>query len=222
MSRHITKYLLSPFLIKRAKFSTMVFELPPLPYPRTALLPVISSETLDYHHGKHHAGYINKLNMLIKGTEFEHSKDLIEIIMKSAGVIYNNAAQAWNHTFYWKCLRSPTKDNRPVDCILINKIQESFGSFKKFKEVFSVTATNHFGSGWAWLVLQSNNELAVVQTHDGDNPYRLNLGEPILVCDVWEHAYYIDYRNNRGDYVESFFELINWDFVADRLKENLN
>ncbi|OII77794.1 superoxide dismutase [Cryptosporidium andersoni] len=205
-----------------ANFSTMVFELPPLPYPKTALLPAISSETLDYHYGKHHAGYINKLNVLIKGTEFENSKNLIDIIMKSTGVIYNNAAQAWNHTFYWECLRSPSKDNKPINCTLINKIQEAFGSFMKFKEVFSAAATSHFGSGWVWLVLQSNSELAVVQTHDGDNPYRLNLGEPILVCDIWEHAYYIDYRNNRNDYVENFFELINWDFVADRLKESLN
>ncbi|KAH7647741.1 superoxide dismutase [Cryptosporidium bovis] len=196
----------------------MSFTLPSLPYDRTALEPVISAETLDYHHGKHHAGYVTKLNSLLKGTEQEKETDLMKVIMKSSGPIYNNACQVWNHTFYWKCLRSPTEGNTP-NSTLLNMINDSFGSLDSFKELFMSNALGHFGSGWIWLVIDpsNNKKLKIVQTHDGDYPEKLGLGKPLMACDVWEHAYYIDYRNNRGLYVEKFFSIINWDFVESNI-----
>ncbi|TRY49618.1 Manganese/iron superoxide dismutase [Cryptosporidium tyzzeri] len=199
-------------------FSAMPFELPPLPYDKKALEPVISPETLDYHYGKHHAGYVTKLNSLIKSTEFENETNLMKVIMKSSGSIYNNASQIWNHTFYWSCLRSPSETNKPTSKVS-KLIEESFGSFESFKESFTANATGHFGSGWIWVVIDpiNNQKLKIVQTHDGDNPEKLGLGKPVLTCDVWEHAYYIDYRNNRGSYVDQFFSIINWDFVESNL-----
>ncbi|KAH8582219.1 superoxide dismutase [Cryptosporidium sp. chipmunk genotype I] len=199
-------------------FSKMPFVLPSLPYDKKALEPVISSETLDYHYGKHHAGYVTKLNSLIKSTEFENETDLMKVIMKSSGPIYNNASQIWNHTFYWSCLRSPSETNMPTSKVA-KLIEESFGSFELFKESFAANAAGHFGSGWIWLVIDPVNspKLKIVQTHDGDNPEKLGLGKPVLTCDVWEHAYYIDYRNNRGSYVDKFFSIINWDFVESNL-----
>lgn len=196
----------------------MCFKLANLPFDKTALEPVISAETLDYHHGKHHAGYVIKLNSLIKGTEFEKETDLVKVIMKSSGPIYNNASQVWNHTFYWNCLRSPTNNNIPNQTLL-SMINNSFGSFDSFKESFLTNAIGHFGSGWIWLVIDPKDaqKLKIVQTHDGDHPEKLGLGKPILACDVWEHAYYIDYRNNRSLYVEKFFSIVNWDFVESNM-----
>ena len=196
----------------------MPFVLPALPFEKTALEPVISAETLDYHYGKHHAGYVSKLNTLIIDTNFEKEEDLERVIMTSSGPIYNNASQVWNHTFYWSCLRAPCDDNAPTGqtAELINK---SFGGFEAFKEAFVANALSHFGSGWIWLVVdpQDSSRLKIVQTHDGDCPQKLGLGKPVLTCDVWEHAYYVDYRNNRGSYADSFFKIVNWDFVESLL-----
>ncbi|KAF7457003.1 superoxide dismutase [Cryptosporidium felis] len=196
----------------------MPFTLPALPYDKKALEPVISSETLDYHYGKHHAGYVTKLNSLIVNTEFEKEEDLMKVIMKSSGPIYNNASQIWNHTFYWNCLRSPMDTNAPTPKVL-KLIEESFGNLDSFKDTFVSNALSHFGSGWVWLVVDPNNanKLKIVQTHDGDNPEKLGLGKPILTCDVWEHAYYIDYRNDRNSYVKKFFSIVNWEFVDSNL-----
>jgi Fe-Mn family superoxide dismutase len=189
--------------------------LPELPYPRDALEPHISAETIDYHYGKHHAGYVENLNRLIPGTEFE-SASLEETIRKATGTIFNNAAQAWNHTLYWNCL-TPHGGGNPKG-YLSSLINEQFGSLVKFKERFSKSAATNFGSGWTWLVKNPDGRLDIVNTANAGNP--LNDGrQPLLTCDVWEHAYYIDYRNSRGKYLEAYWELVNWEFVAKRLAE---
>ncbi len=192
----------------------MQHQLPPLPYPMDALEPYISRETLEYHHGKHHKAYVDNLNKLVPGTEFE-GKDL-EAIVRTAppGPIFNNAAQVWNHTFYWKCMR-PQGGGEPGGA-LGEAIRQAFGSFQAFKERFSQTAVGTFGSGWAWLVRRPDGSLDVVSTSNAGNPMTEG-ATPLLTCDVWEHAYYIDYRNQRPKYVENFWNLVNWDFVASRL-----
>ncbi len=188
----------------------MAFELPPLPYDKKALVPFISEETLEYHYGKHHQTYVNTLNNLILGTEFE-GKPLEEIIKNSSGGIFNNAAQVWNHTFYWHCMK-PNGGGQPAG-ELAEAINKTFGSFDKFKEDFTKTAIGTFGSGWAWLVKKADGSLALASTIGAGNP--MTSGDtPLLTCDVWEHAYYIDYRNLRPKYVEAFWNLVNWDFVA--------
>ena len=192
----------------------MAFELPPLPYDRTALEPHISAETLDFHHGKHHQAYVTNLNKQIEGTEFE-SMDLESIIRKSQGGIFNNAAQVWNHTFYWHCMK-PGGGGEPTGK-LGEAIAKAFGSFAAFKEQFTATAVGTFGSGWAWLVQRPDGALAIVSTSNANNPLTGD-DTPLLTCDVWEHAYYVDYRNARPKYVESFWNLVNWDFVASNLK----
>lgn len=191
----------------------MEHKLPDLPYPKNALAPVISEETLEYHHGKHHNAYVTNLNKLIKGTEFENMP-LEDIIKKASGGVFNNAAQHWNHSFYWKCL-SPKGGKEPKGKLaeLINK---SFGSFAAFKEKFSAAAVGTFGSGWAWLVKNSDGSLTIESTSNAANPMTSGK-KPILTCDVWEHAYYIDYRNNRAGYVEAFWKIANWDFAASNL-----
>jgi Fe-Mn family superoxide dismutase len=192
----------------------MEHKLPELPYARDALAPRISGETLDYHHGKHHKAYVDNLNKLIKDTEFQEMP-LEDIIRKASGGIFNNAAQVWNHTFYWNCL-SPDGGGEPAG-ELAAAIKRSFGSFDAFKEQFSSAAATRFGSGWAWLVQNADGSLAVESTPNAENP--LTGGKkPLLTCDVWEHAYYIDYRNARPRYVEAFWNLVNWDFVAANLK----
>ncbi|MEI2456110.1 Fe-Mn family superoxide dismutase [Lysobacter firmicutimachus] len=192
----------------------MAIELPALPYDRTALEPTISAETIDFHYGKHHKAYVDNLNKMIEGTEFA-SLSLEEIIKKSQGGMFNNAAQIWNHTFYWNCL-SPKGGGEPTGKLaeLINK---AFGDFAKFKEEFTKTAIGTFGSGWAWLVQRPDGSLGLVSTPNAATPLT---GEDtaLLTCDVWEHAYYIDYRNARPKYVEAFWNLVNWDFVAANLK----
>ncbi len=188
----------------------MVHELPPLPYAMNALAPHISQETLEYHYGKHHKTYVDNLNKLIPGTEFE-SLSLEDIIKKSSGGIFNNAAQVWNHTFYWNCL-SPNGGGEPGGA-LAEAINKKFGSFASFKEQFTQCAVTTFGSGWAWLVKNPDGSLELVSTSNAGTP--LTQGKTaLLTCDVWEHAYYIDYRNARPKYVESFWNLVNWDFVA--------
>jgi len=188
----------------------MSFELPPLPYPKNALEPFISEETLDYHYGKHHQTYVTNLNNLVPGSEFE-GLTLEEIIRKSSGGIFNNAAQVWNHTFYWNCMK-PNGGGQPTGA-LAEAISQSFGSFEKFKEEFTKCAVTTFGSGWAWLVKNADGSLALVSTSNAGCP--LTSGQtPLLTCDVWEHAYYIVYRNARPKYVEDFWNVVNWDFVA--------
>lgn len=187
----------------------MTYELPALPYAQDALAPHISEETLEYHYGKHHQTYVTNLNNLVPGTEFE-DKTLEEIITSASGPIFNNAAQIWNHTFYWNCL-SPTGGGEPVGT-LAEVINAAFGSFDTFKEEFTKTAVGTFGSGWGWLVKNADGSLAIVSTSNAGNP--LTAGQtPLLTCDVWEHAYYIDYRNARPKYVEAFWNLVNWEFV---------
>ena len=191
----------------------MEHKLPELPYAGDALAPHISAETIEYHYGKHHKAYVDNLNRLIPGTEFE-KMSLEDIIKKSSGGIFNNAAQLWNHTFYWNCL-SPRGGAEPSG-ELARAIAKSFGSFAKFKEQFTGAAVTQFGSGWAWLVKNPDGSLAVEATSNAGNPLKEGK-KPLLTCDVWEHAYYIDYRNARAKYVEAFWELVNWDFVNKNL-----
>lgn len=187
----------------------MSFELPALPYAKDALAPHISAETIEYHYGKHHQTYVTNLNNLVPGTEFE-GLSLEEIVKKSSGGIFNNAAQVWNHTFYWNGL-SPNGGGEPTGA-LADAINATFGSFEKFKEEFSKCAVTTFGSGWAWLVKNADGSLALVSTSNAGCP--LTAGQtPILTCDVWEHAYYIDFRNLRPKYLEAFWALVNWDFA---------
>ena len=188
----------------------MVHELPPLPYAMNALAPHISQETLEYHYGKHHKTYVDNLNKLIPGTEFE-SLSLEDIVKKASGGIFNNAAQVWNHTFYWNCL-SPVGGGEPGGA-LAAAIKQKFGSFASFKEQFTQCAVTTFGSGWAWLVKNPDGSLELVSTSNAGTP--LTQGKTaLLTCDVWEHAYYIDYRNARPKYVETFWNLVNWEFAA--------
>jgi superoxide dismutase, Fe-Mn family len=193
----------------------MPFELPKLPYALDALEPSISKETLEYHYGKHHQAYVNNLNGLIEGTEYA-DKSLEEIIMSSEGGIFNNAAQVWNHTFYWHSM-SPNGGGEPTGAIA-DSINTSFGSFETFKELFSKTAATTFGSGWAWLVINNEGTLEVVSTSNAQTPMTNNQ-QALLTCDVWEHAYYIDYRNLRPKYIENFWNLVNWDFVAKKFEK---
>jgi Fe-Mn family superoxide dismutase len=191
----------------------MAIELPALPYARDALAPHISAETIDYHYGKHHQTYVTNLNNLIKGTEFENL-DLLAIIKKSQGGMFNNAAQIWNHTFYWNSL-SPKGGGEPSGK-LADAIKKTFGSFAQFKDDFSKTAVGTFGSGWAWLVQRADGGLGLVSTSNAATPIT-GSDRPLLTCDVWEHAYYIDYRNARPKYVEAFWNLANWDFAASQM-----
>ena len=186
------------------------YTLPDLPYPENALEPHISAETLQFHHDKHHATYVEKLNGLIKGTEFE-SASLEDIIKNATGGIFNNGAQVWNHTFYWNCL-SPNGGGAPA-AELAAAIDATFNSFDEFKASFSESAVTNFGSGWTWLVKNPDGTLEIVNTSNAANPMT-DGKQPLLTCDVWEHAYYIDYRNARPKYIEAFWELVNWDFVA--------
>lgn len=188
----------------------MAFELPALPYAKNALAPHISEETLEYHYGKHHQTYVTNLNNLVPGTEFE-GMSLEDIVMKSSGGVFNNAAQVWNHTFYWNSL-SPNGGGQPTGAFA-DALYSKFGSFAAFREEFTKTAVTTFGSGWAWLVKNADGSLALVSTSNAATP--LTAGQtPLLTCDVWEHAYYIDYRNARPAYLEAFWNLVNWDFAA--------
>jgi len=191
----------------------MAFELPKLDYAPDALAPYISQETIEFHYGKHHQTYVTNLNGLIPGTEFEKA-DLETMIRKAEGGIFNNAAQVWNHTFYFEAF---SKEGRRVPVgPLGDAIYQSFGTFDSFKEQFSKAAVTLFGSGWVWLVKEDDGLLQIVQESNAGNPLRKGL-KPVLTCDVWEHAYYIDYRNRRADYVKSFWEIVDWDVVARRI-----
>ena len=189
----------------------MAHELPALPYDKNALEPTISQETLEYHYGKHHQTYVTNLNNLVPGTEFENAS-LEEIVMKASGGIFNNAAQVWNHSFYWNCL-SPNGGGAPSGG-LAAAIDSAFGSFDDFKSKFATSAATNFGSGWTWLVKNSDGGVEIVNTSNAANP--MTDGKtPLLTIDVWEHAYYIDYRNARPKYLEAVWNIVNWDFVAE-------
>lgn len=190
----------------------MTHELPKLPYAYDALEPYISKKTIEYHYGKHHQAYVNNLNKLIVGTEFENAT-LDEIVMKATGGIFNNGAQVWNHTFYWNCMK-PNGGGEPVGA-LSEAILKNFGSFSEFKEKFSTAAATLFGSGWAWLVKKDDGSLAIIQESNAGNPMK-NGAKPLLTCDVWEHAYYIDKLNLRPDYIADFWKLVDWNAVASR------
>jgi len=194
---------------------TMAFELPALPYAKDALAPHISEETLEYHYGKHHKTYVDNLNKLTQDSELA-DKSLEELIKTQSGGIFNNAAQVWNHTFYWKCL-SPNGGGKP-NGDLLTAIERDFGGFDAFKEKFTETSVKTFGSGWGWLVKNADGKLEIVSTSNAGNPLTDDQ-TPLLTCDVWEHAYYIDYRNARPKYLEGFWELVNWEFVAKNLAE---
>jgi len=190
----------------------MNHQLPQLTFERDALKPYLSEETIDYHYGKHHQAYVDKLNGLLPGSKFE-TADLSTIIKNADGGIFNNAAQVWNHTFYFEGfsgngLKEPAGE-------LAEALKASFGTFEKFKEDFGAAAASLFGSGWVWLVKNNNGSLSIVQKPNAENPLREGL-IPILTCDVWEHAYYIDYRNKRPDYIKSFWEIIDWEKIAMR------
>lgn len=193
----------------------MAFELPELPYAKNALEPYISEETLEYHHGKHHATYVTKLNNLIPGTEFE-GKSLEDIIKSSSGGVFNNSAQVWNHTFYWHTM-SPNGGGEPTGS-LGEAINAKWGSFDDFQKEFNEKAVGNFGSGWTWLVKNSDGSLEIVNTSNAGTP--ITEGKtPIITADVWEHAYYIDYRNARPKYLESFWKLVNWEFAAENFSK---
>ena len=186
----------------------MEHTLPKLPYSFDDLSPCLSKETLEFHYGKHHQTYVTNLNNLIKNTEFENMT-LEDIVKKSTGGIFNNAAQTWNHTFYWYCL---TPNQVAIPKALEDSINTKWGSFEEFKKAFTTLALSTFGSGWAWLVKTANGDLDLVSTSNAGT-ILTTPHTPLLTCDVWEHAYYIDYRNSRAQYLEAFFKIINWDFV---------
>lgn len=199
--------------IDSIKEYAMSFELPKLPYALDALEPHISKETLEYHYGKHHQTYVTNLNNLVKGTDLE-SKSLEEIIKSTDGGIFNNAAQVWNHTFYWNCL-APNAGGAPTGKIA-DAINKAFGSFEEFKKQFNDAAAKNFGSGWTWLVKKADGSVAIVNTSNAVTPVS-GADKPLLTVDVWEHAYYIDYRNARVKYLEEFWALVNWSFVEANL-----
>lgn len=188
----------------------MEHKLPPLPYAMDALQPHISKETLEFHYGKHHQAYATNLNNLIKGTEFENAT-LEDIVKKSSGGVFNNAAQIWNHTFYWNSL-SPTGGGKPSGT-LATAIDKKWGSFDAFKDAFTKSAIGNFGSSWTWLVKKADGSVDIVNTSNAATPLT-GADKPLITCDLWEHAYYIDYRNRRPDYVGAFWNLVNWDFAA--------
>jgi superoxide dismutase, Fe-Mn family len=193
----------------------MAFELPKLPYAPTALEPYVSARTLEFHYGKHHQAYVNNLNNLVKGTEFENAS-LEDIIKKASGGIFNNAAQIWNHTFYWEGFAADAAGEPSGK--MAEAINKSFGSFAQFKEKFSAAAATLFGSGWAWLVKKPDGSLDIVQESNAGNPMTKGL-LPLLTCDVWEHAYYLDYQNKRPDYIAAFWNLVDWKKVEERLEK---
>ncbi len=190
----------------------MEIQLPKLPYSHDALEPYISQKTIGFHYGKHHQTYVNKLNELIKGSAFENIS-LDEIIKKSEGTVFNNAAQVWNHNFYWQGL-SPEGGGKP-EGELLAAIEKKYGSFEQFKDDFSQAAATLFGSGWAWLVKKSDGSPDIIQKSNAENP--IQDGDlPLLTCDVWEHAYYLDYQNRRPEYIDAFWNIVNWDLVGKR------
>jgi superoxide dismutase, Fe-Mn family len=199
-------------LINNLKQKIMNHTLPALPYALNALEPHISQKTFEFHYGKHHQAYVTNLNNLLPGTKFENLS-LEKIVMEAEGPIFNNGAQIWNHTFYFTGF-SPKGGGEPTGN-LGEAIKKSFGSFSEFKEKFTKAAATLFGSGWAWLIKNADGSLEIIQEPNAGNPLRKGLS-PILTCDVWEHAYYLDYQNRRPDYINSFWEIVDWDIVGKR------
>lgn len=193
-----------------------MIELPNLPYKRDALEPHISKNTIDYHYGKHHAAYVDNLNNLIEGSPYV-TMSLEDIVKNSDGPVFNNAAQTWNHTFYWHCM-TPEKNMMPQS-VLLKRIEQDFGSFENFKTLFIKSAATLFGSGWLWLVCDKNAKLSLMQTSNADTPIAHQGLTPLLTCDLWEHAYYLDQQNLRLAYINEFWQLINWKFVDKKLSE---
>jgi superoxide dismutase, Fe-Mn family len=193
----------------------MSFIQPQLPYDLGALSPFVSEEQMTYHYGKHHAAYFTNLNGLVDGKP-ESEKALKEVVVKAEGPVFNNAAQAWNHSFFWHCM-SPSGGGTPKG-ELLSRIERDFGSFDVFKEQFSTAATKLFGSGWAWLAADVAGKLEIMPLSNADTPLRHGK-EPILTLDVWEHAYYIDYRNLRPKFIQGFWDVVNWDFVTKNLAD---
>lgn len=193
-----------------------MIELPNLPYKRDALEPHISKNTIDYHYGKHHAAYVDNLNNLIEGSPYV-TMSLEDIVKNSDGPVFNNAAQTWNHTFYWHCM-TPEKNMMPQS-VLLKRIEKDFGSFENFKTLFIKSAATLFGSGWLWLVCDKNAKLSLMQTSNADTPIAHQGLTPLLTCDLWEHAYYLDQQNLRLAYINEFWQLINWKFVDKKLSE---
>jgi superoxide dismutase, Fe-Mn family len=189
-----------------------MFTLPELPYPENALEPVISAQTISFHYGKHHKAYVDNLNKLAAGTRYEQAS-LEEIILHSEGGIFNNGAQVWNHTFYWNCLKPGGSE---IPETLLNALHRDFGSLESVKEEFTKAAATLFGSGWAWLAEDKDGKLIILQENNAGNPLKKGL-KPLLTCDVWEHAYYIDKQNRRPDYIAEFWNIINWEFVSSQL-----
>ncbi len=208
----LTFFVLAAISINAQNKTIMKFELPKLPYAHNALEPVISQETIDFHYGKHHQAYVNNLNNLIPGTKFENM-DLVEIIKESDGPIFNNAAQVWNHTFYFESFK-PNGGGKPTGK-LAEAIDKKWGSLENFQKEFNTASTSLFGSGWAWLVKNKDGELEIVKESNAGNPLTKGL-TPILTFDVWEHAYYLDYQNRRPDHVGKLWDIINWDVVSSR------
>lgn len=194
----------------------MKHELPQLSYALDALVSVISPKTMEFHYGKHHQAYVNNLNSLIPGTRFEHAS-LEEIIKEADGGIFNNGAQVWNHTFYFESFSASPKTKPEGE--LLAAIEGAFGSFDEFKSKFSSAAVTLFGSGWAWLVIDTDGKLAITQESNAGNPIRKNQ-KPLLTCDVWEHAYYLDYQNRRPDYVQAFWNIVDWKVIEDRFRKS--
>jgi Fe-Mn family superoxide dismutase len=192
------------------------FELQPLPYALNSLEPYISEKTLEFHHLKHHKAYVDNLNKLKEGTDFEDAP-LEAIVINADGGLFNNAAQVWNHTFYWNCLKpaAEAKTNNEPSSELLEAMSAKWGSFEKFKEEFAKAAVGNFGSGWTWLVADEKNELEIISTSNADNPLRSDK-DPLLVIDVWEHAYYLDKQNRRPDYVADFWNIVDWEAVSAR------
>jgi Fe-Mn family superoxide dismutase len=193
----------------------MAFSLPKLPYANDGLEPVISEKTINFHYGKHHQAYVNNVNNLVKGTEFENAS-LEEIIQKAEGGIFNNGAQVWNHTFYFMQF-NPDGCHEPKD-ELKSAVEKKFGSFEAFKEAFTKAAATLFGSGWAWLVVDKNGQLIIVQTSNAGNPMRDGM-KPLMTCDVWEHAYYLDKQNARPKYIEDFWKIVDWKVISERFAD---
>jgi Fe-Mn family superoxide dismutase len=191
----------------------MAIELPPLPYARDALAPLLSAETLDVHHGKHHRAYVTQVNEAIEGGEFA-SAPLETIVKQASGRLFDSAAQAWNHAFYWRCL-DPRGGGEPTGK-LADAIRKSFGGFAPFQEQFTKSCLSHFGSGWGWLVAQPDGRLVITTTPNAATPLTTG-GRALLTCDVWEHAYYIDHRNDRAAYLAAFWKLVNWRFAAGQI-----
>lgn len=187
--------------------------LPELPFEKDALEPFLTRETIEYHYGKHHQAYVNKLNELIVGTKYV-DMELEEILMNSSDGIFNNAAQIWNHTFYWNCLHP--KGGKLEKGALYESLQERFGSIESFRNDFFHSALTNFGSGWTWLVIDESNELNIINTSNADTPLVLGL-KPLLTIDIWEHAYYVDYRNARSDYIKAFWKYVNWGFIQKNM-----